>query len=66
MICRSCRERHHGECRGGSWCDCQHKAAPATPSGSPAPSGPAGATPPGPSGERAQGAEPPVNWKRQG
>ncbi|MCL2583824.1 MAG: hypothetical protein FWE35_15380 [Streptosporangiales bacterium] len=24
MICVSCRERRHSECRGGSWCDCQH------------------------------------------
>ncbi|MBO2462416.1 hypothetical protein [Actinomadura violacea] len=63
MICQSCRERHHAECRGGSWCDCQHKAAPATPSG---PSRPVQGTPPEPSGERVQGAEPPVNWKRQG
>jgi len=25
MICRACRDRRHAECRGGSWCDCQHK-----------------------------------------
>ncbi|MFC3982372.1 hypothetical protein [Streptosporangium jomthongense] len=25
MICASCKERRHGECRGGSWCDCQHQ-----------------------------------------
>lgn len=24
MICTDCRERRHGECRGGTWCDCQH------------------------------------------
>jgi hypothetical protein len=24
MICKPCRDRHHHECRGGSWCDCQH------------------------------------------
>lgn len=24
MICEACRERRHEECRGGSWCDCQH------------------------------------------
>ncbi|MEU4830846.1 hypothetical protein [Streptosporangium sp. NPDC023615] len=26
MICENCRERRHEECRGGSWCDCQHQA----------------------------------------
>ncbi|GAA4202461.1 hypothetical protein GCM10023074_37350 [Microbispora amethystogenes] len=25
MICRACGEHRHEECRGGSWCDCQHK-----------------------------------------
>ena len=24
MICVPCRERHHEECPGGTWCDCQH------------------------------------------
>ncbi|MER7131168.1 hypothetical protein [Streptosporangium saharense] len=24
MICDKCKERRHDECRGGSWCDCQH------------------------------------------
>jgi len=53
MICQSCRDRHHKECRGGSWCDCQHQQAPATP---------------GQRDERAENApaEPKVNWKRQG
>ncbi|MFA1545461.1 hypothetical protein [Actinomadura chokoriensis] len=55
MICQSCRERRHEECRGGSWCDCQHAAAPAKPDG----------------GRRADArtgddAEPRVNWRRQG
>ncbi|MDP9841239.1 hypothetical protein [Streptosporangium lutulentum] len=27
MICNECKERRHEECRGGSWCDCQHQAA---------------------------------------
>lgn len=33
MICTACRERRHAECRGGSWCDCQHlpPAEPETP-----------------------------------
>ncbi|QXJ20527.1 hypothetical protein AGRA3207_001256 [Actinomadura graeca] len=61
MICSSCRERHHGECRGGSWCDCQHHAAP----GAPAPAeGPPAATRPDP--DTAPPAEPQVNWRRQG
>ncbi|MEU4576479.1 hypothetical protein ACBI99_10140 [Nonomuraea sp. ATR24] len=25
MICERCKERRHDECRGGSWCDCQHQ-----------------------------------------
>ncbi|WP_263972311.1 hypothetical protein [Spongiactinospora rosea] len=25
MICQKCKERRHDECRGGSWCDCQHQ-----------------------------------------
>jgi hypothetical protein len=24
MICVHCRERHHEDCPGGTWCDCQH------------------------------------------
>ena len=24
MICVSCRRRHHEDCPGGTWCDCQH------------------------------------------
>ncbi|MET7462806.1 hypothetical protein [Nonomuraea sp. 3-1Str] len=27
MICESCKERRHEECRGGSWCDCQHQGS---------------------------------------
>ncbi|WP_271221244.1 hypothetical protein [Streptosporangium carneum] len=27
MICDRCKERRHDECRGGSWCDCQHQPA---------------------------------------
>lgn len=26
MICRACKEHRHDECRGGTWCDCQHQA----------------------------------------
>ncbi|WP_269750639.1 hypothetical protein [Microbispora sp. ATCC PTA-5024] len=25
MICEACAGRRHEECRGGSWCDCQHQ-----------------------------------------
>jgi hypothetical protein len=25
MICEACRERRHEDCRGGTWCDCQHQ-----------------------------------------
>jgi hypothetical protein len=28
MICVECRHRQHEDCRGGTWCDCQHKPAP--------------------------------------
>jgi len=24
VICVPCRKRHHEECPGGTWCDCQH------------------------------------------
>jgi len=27
MICVSCRQRHHQDCPGGTWCDCQHLPA---------------------------------------
>ncbi|MER6947956.1 hypothetical protein ABT294_28360 [Nonomuraea sp. NPDC000554] len=25
MICESCKDKRHEDCRGGSWCDCQHQ-----------------------------------------
>ena len=28
MICLECRQRHHEDCRGGNWCDCQHQPSP--------------------------------------
>ncbi|MDF5757878.1 hypothetical protein [Spongiactinospora sp. TRM90649] len=28
MICDKCKDRRHDECRGGSWCDCQHQERP--------------------------------------
>lgn len=24
MICASCRRTDHDDCKGGTWCDCQH------------------------------------------
>jgi hypothetical protein len=27
MICVPCRQRHHQDCPGGTWCDCQHLPA---------------------------------------
>ncbi|XRQ13590.1 hypothetical protein ACN3XK_22705 [Actinomadura welshii] len=59
MICESCRERRHGECRGGSWCDCQHRPGSATPADE------RRAAPEAAAGQGGDG-EPPVNWKRQG
>ena len=28
MICVECRQRHHEDCPGGTWCDCQHQPPP--------------------------------------
>ncbi|MCP9978166.1 MULTISPECIES: hypothetical protein [Actinomadura] len=56
MICPSCREHRHEECRGGSWCDCQHRPEPATPGDERRDDGPA----------TGRDGEPPVNWRRQG
>jgi hypothetical protein len=44
MICPKCKEQQHKLCRGGTWCDCQHKVPQPMetrilPSGSPAASG---------------------------
>lgn len=25
MICDACKDHRHQDCRGGSWCDCQHR-----------------------------------------
>jgi hypothetical protein len=53
MICEACRERRHGECRGGTWCDCQHKP-------------PTGEAAEERSAEPEDGPEPAINWLRQG
>jgi hypothetical protein len=31
MICVDCRHRHHHDCPGGTWCDCQHQPLPEAP-----------------------------------
>ena len=31
MICDACRQRRHAECKGTSWCDCQHRKPEPTP-----------------------------------
>jgi hypothetical protein len=28
MICVPCRQRHHQDCPGVTWCDCQHLPVP--------------------------------------
>ena len=28
VICIDCRKRHHEDCPGGNWCDCQHQPSP--------------------------------------
>lgn len=25
LICQSCKDKKHEQCRGKSWCDCQHR-----------------------------------------
>jgi hypothetical protein len=57
MICEACRERRHGDCRGGTWCDCQHQPA----GDDIAPAEPAATAEPD-----DEGPEPKVNWLRQG
>jgi hypothetical protein len=74
MICEACRERRHGECRGGTWCDCQHKP-PATEPHDDRIAGPADESAGRPDEDDAadaadaaedDGSEPRVNWLRQG
>ncbi|SDH41949.1 hypothetical protein [Nonomuraea jiangxiensis] len=56
MICDSCKDKRHEDCRGGSWCDCQHQTL--------SHEGHEGPTSPGERAERER--EPQVNWLRQG
>ncbi|HEX3962852.1 MAG TPA: hypothetical protein VHZ03_40505 [Trebonia sp.] len=58
MICVQCRGRHHEDCAGGTWCDCQH--LPPTGHAQDADH----VQDPEQAAERA--TEPPVNWVRQG
>ncbi|MFI0349186.1 hypothetical protein [Actinomadura sp. 9N407] len=70
MICQACRDDLHGECRGGSWCDCQHQPRARAASGSGIADDSGSQDPPGAEpGERdaeTGRSEPRVNWKRQG
>lgn len=27
MVCPKCKQDRHDDCRGGTWCDCQHRAS---------------------------------------
>lgn len=27
MICQDCKNQQHKKCRGGTWCDCQHRGS---------------------------------------
>jgi len=31
VICGACRQQRHIDCRGGTWCDCQHRTPAPTP-----------------------------------
>lgn len=64
MICEACRERRHGECSDGTWCDCQHKP-PAGQHRGDRPAEP-GAEREEDADELEDGAEPSINWLRQG
>ena len=26
FVCDDCKKQHHKKCRGGTWCDCLHRA----------------------------------------
>lgn len=66
MICEACRERRHGECRGGTWCDCQHKPPAGRRHGDRTEAADPGAEGPEDDGEPEDGSEPGINWLRQG
>jgi hypothetical protein len=25
VVCQECKEKRHNNCKGGTWCDCQHR-----------------------------------------
>ncbi|NUR90316.1 MAG: hypothetical protein HOY71_40090 [Nonomuraea sp.] len=50
MICESCKDKRHDDCRGGSWCDCQHQTT----------------TRPDADTQDGPEPEPLVNWLHQG
>lgn len=27
MVCKKCNKGKHKKCRGGTWCDCQHRVS---------------------------------------
>ncbi|GAA3260293.1 hypothetical protein GCM10020216_100020 [Nonomuraea helvata] len=58
MICESCKEKRHEDCRGGSWCDCQHQTDARTE--------PDGAEAEAATEVETEMPEPTVNWLRQG
>jgi hypothetical protein len=29
MVCPKCKEQSHGDCPGGTWCDCAHRGSAA-------------------------------------
>jgi hypothetical protein len=70
MICEACRERRHGECRGGTWCDCQHEppagTLPTEAGSGTEPAGTGDGDEGGGGDDREDGPEPGVNWLRQG
>lgn len=39
MICNACIEKNHEDCKGGSHCDCQHRACEILEDGTVAPVG---------------------------
>jgi hypothetical protein len=66
MICEACRERRHGECRGGTWCDCQHKPPAGEAHGDQVADAEPGTKPGTEQPAKDDGSEPGINWLRQG
>jgi hypothetical protein len=66
MICVACRRRHHEDCPGGTWCDCQHLPAPGTQASAEAGSQASAGADASPGDHPAKAAEPAMNWIHQG